>query len=316
MVPGASVAVSDRGRVVAAVAGVSEVSSRRPVTARTPFRIASVTKMFFAALVLRLVDAGKLALDRPIHEYGVELPKSAEFAGVRTLRQLLSHTSGLAQTFTRDEDRHSRLTLSEELDRMPEPACAAGACFSYADANYVLVALVLEAATGRKVAELVQEQVADVAGLRDTRVVPAESGEPLPPQYALVHEGGEVAEPRRLFEQSLPRTETLITTASDLTAFAAALFGGKLLAPGTLALMLDTRTMKGLPCPVSCPFSYGLGVFHYRIRGRDLVGHDGSSGTIVVHDQARGMTIAILTNGGEQDVRRFLEAVLEAVDAD
>jgi CubicO group peptidase (beta-lactamase class C family) len=67
---------------------------------------------------------------------------------------------------------------------------------------------------------------------------------------------------------------------------------------------------------VDCPFPYGLGVFHFRVRGRDLVGHDGSSGSVVVHDPERGTTIAILTNGGEQDMGRFLEAVLAAIEAD
>jgi hypothetical protein len=55
-------------------------------------------------------------------------------------------------------------------------------------------------------------------------------------------------------------------------------------------------------------------VFHYNLAGHELVGHDGSSGTIVVDDQDRDLTIAILTNGGEQDIGAFLEAVINAID--
>jgi hypothetical protein len=55
-------------------------------------------------------------------------------------------------------------------------------------------------------------------------------------------------------------------------------------------------------CPAECRFEYGLGVFHYNLAGHELVGHDGSSGTIVVHARSRELTVAILTNGGEQDI--------------
>ena len=107
---------------------------------------------------------------------------------------------------------------------------------------------------------------------------------------------------------------TLVTTATEAAAFAHALFSGDVLGPTTLAEMLDTGAMRGLPCPAECPFEYGLGVFHYELAGHELVGHDGSSGTIVVRDQRRDLTVAILTNGGEQDIGAFLETVISAVD--
>ena len=72
--------------------------------------------------------------------------------------------------------------------------------------------------------------------------------------------------------------------------------------------------MRDLPCAERCPFEYGLGVFHYDIGGRHFVGHDGSSGAIVVHERDDDLTVAILTNGGEQNIGAFLDAVLAALD--
>ncbi len=54
-------------------------------------------------------------------------------------------------------------------------------------------------------------------------------------------------------------------------------------------------------------------MFRYDVDGSELVGHDGSSGAVVVTDVQNGLTVAILTNGGEHDMGRFLEAVLGAI---
>jgi CubicO group peptidase (beta-lactamase class C family) len=122
LVPGASVAVIDRGELSEAVAGVADMDTGRAVTPSTRFRVASVTKMYFAAIVLRLVDDGDLALDAPIGDLTFDLPEPLAFAHALTLRELLSHTSGLTQTFTSDEDRHRSLTLADRLARI-RPRC-------------------------------------------------------------------------------------------------------------------------------------------------------------------------------------------------
>jgi CubicO group peptidase (beta-lactamase class C family) len=244
------------------------------------------------------------------------VPASLSFARELTLRQLLSHTSGLSQTYTRDEDRGKPLSTADLLDRIPPPACDPGTCWSYADGNYVLSEAVLEAVTRRPLSEVFDTELLSPLALDGTRLVNAAvDDDPLPDQYALVHDdAGKIVEPRRLFEQSLPRSATLITTAPDLARFADALFSGEILDQARLTEMLDTGVMRDLPCPEECKLDYGLGVFHYQIAGHDLVGHDGSSGAIVVHDQAKDLTVAILTNGGDQAIGAFLEKVLRAID--
>ena len=62
------------------------------------------------------------------------------------------------------------------------------------------------------------------------------------------------------------------------------------------------------------PIRLRAGSIPFDLAGRHLVGHDGDSGAIVVHDLSDGLTVAILSNGGEQDLRAFIESVLDAVD--
>lgn len=317
LVPGASVAVIDHGALTEVVAGVADIDTDQAVTPGTQFRVASVTKMYVAAAVLELVEAGELSLDRPISGYGVHLPERLAFVEGLTLRQLLSHTTGLAQTFTRDEDRHRRLSLSDLVDRIPAPACAPGSCWSYADGNYVITQLVLETVTGQDIVDVLDQLLLEPLGLTGTAMIDAAVVDTaLPSQYALVSdESGQAVEPRRLFEQALPRSATLVTTADDAAGFARQLFSGEVLDAGTLAEMLDTTSMRSLPCAQRCPFDYGLGVFHYDVGGRHLVGHDGSSGAIVAYDQDDDLAIALLTNGGDADMGQLLEAVLSAIEA-
>lgn len=144
LVPGASVAVIDNGLLVSVVSGVTDLGRGQPVSAATQFRVASVAKLCVAALVLRQVERGRLALDQPIGVHGLALPAHLGFAQQLTLRQLLSHTSGFGQTFPRDEDRHLTLSAGDLLKRIPTPVCRPSMCWSYGDGNYVLAQMVLE----------------------------------------------------------------------------------------------------------------------------------------------------------------------------
>src|SRR5262249_54390488 len=91
--PGAIVATSVRGGPTTVVTtGVADRRTMTPIHDDDVFRIASVTKTFVGALVLTLVDEGKVHLDDTIDRYGIDFPHASAI----TVRQLLNHTSGLA----------------------------------------------------------------------------------------------------------------------------------------------------------------------------------------------------------------------------
>ena len=142
----------DRHRVVSVMAhGVADRTTARPVTADDPVRVASVSKLFVAMGVMRLVEAGKLDLDRDVSELLGWRMRHPSYPDVPiTLRMLLSHTSGL-----RDDAGYAiplggsvRATLADpkawDADHPP------GAWFHYTNLNFPVVASVMEVATGER----------------------------------------------------------------------------------------------------------------------------------------------------------------------
>lgn len=317
-VAGATVAVRIGGRTITAVAGMADIDRRRPVLPETPFRIASIAKTYTAALALKLVESGVLDLEDRVDRWLHYLPPHLAGVESATIAQLLSHTSGLPQSFTRDEDRGRTLDRHAVLDRIPPPVCEPGRCYSYADGNYVLAGLIIEAATGNPLNSELQQRILEPLHLDDTITNEPASLDPTiaVPYNVRLNSNHRPIRPVVYFENILPEWEIggiRATTASDLAAWGAALFGGRFLQPASLERMLDTSLSRHLPCPQGCGFPYGLGVVHYNIGGRRMVGHDGSSGAVLAHDLSDGTTIAILTNGGQQKTGAFLQAVLRAL---
>jgi len=158
--PGTIVAVRVGTGPASIVVSGSDAKSGAPLDAHVPYAIASITKTFVGALVLQLVDEGKLALDDPLSKYVATFPNADRI----TLRELLTHTSGippegddagpsiysdaweelllanLAKTFTADEI----LDFVHDRPLMFEP----GTGVQYSNINMILLGKVVEAVTG------------------------------------------------------------------------------------------------------------------------------------------------------------------------
>ena len=226
--PGALVlAVGPWGRFGAA-AGVD--ASRRPLQATAQFDVGSITKTFVAALVLALVEDGRLGLD---DDAAAHLPARFQSVGPVTVRSLLNHTSGLPDFFEdaafaagRRENR-GRTWDPDELIQisLSLPRHQPGS-FSYANSNFVLVGLLLESLTGHAVGELLRARILDPLGLSATRLPPAATAA-----------GG------------------LISTSDDLARFLAALLEGRIIGKASLRELLTT-----VPSDWAESRGYGLGI--------------------------------------------------------
>jgi len=154
-VPGAVAVAFGREAPVKAAAGVADLRSGEALTVDHRFRIGSVTKIFVAALVLQLVDDGLLDLDGD----------AAPFAEGITIRQLLNHTSGLADwvgdltevfaPYRRDPGHRFALTAHEQLALvLAKPReFAPGEGWAYHGSNYLVLGLVVEKTTGMTLRE-------------------------------------------------------------------------------------------------------------------------------------------------------------------
>lgn len=119
-VPGAALALIKRGEVVLEKSyGFRHLATRAPVTAQTLFNIGSISKSFTALGIAQLVDHHKLDLDAPVIGYAPDLRLSdPQVTRKVTLRQLLSHTSGLpADEQWPSQVAASRLGIIRELQR-------------------------------------------------------------------------------------------------------------------------------------------------------------------------------------------------------
>lgn len=146
--------------------GFADLEFEAPVDASTRFGIASVTKAFTGALVLKLVAEGRLDLDAPVTRY-VEL--DAPWADDLTARLLLSHLSGVPHPRDRTPElfatHYETATAALEVFADAELLAEPGAEYSYSSSNYNLLAAIVEAITGQPFPEAMGERVLDPLGL-------------------------------------------------------------------------------------------------------------------------------------------------------
>jgi D-alanyl-D-alanine carboxypeptidase len=328
VIPGvaATVILAD-GRTWTGVAGDAVAATRTKVTPQTPFALASVTKTFTAALILRLADEGRLTIDDRLARWLPDYPNAARI----TLRMLLQHTSGIADYFQNPKfdaalnraKRHAWTPL-EVLPFVGKPAFAPGKGWSYSNTNFVLLGLVAERAGGAPWAEQLRREFFVPLGLAATYVQGV--GTPaVPPAHAnvmFIGSGGRIL-PHDVSDGSafVPFTSvatavfsagSIASTSGDLARWSRALYGGDVLTPASLAAMLtfDPNIARAYAT------AYGLGVSQVKLDGHVAVGHTGA--LVGTRSAARWfprehVAIAALFNRDlfrGDDVIRFLIAAL------
>ncbi len=268
-----------------------------PLTAAHEFRIASNTKTYVAATVLRLVEDGHLSLDAPL---GGLLPSELaailrddgyDLEAIR-LRHVLSHTAGLADHSGDDRygeaiiaDPHHRWTREEQVRRCADlfdPLGPAPAPFRYSDTGYVLLGAVIERATGRSLAAAMRSELAlDRLGLHRTWW---ETLEPAPsPALPRAHQHiGEHDVTAWDPSFDLHGGGGLVTDARDLGLFMRHLLEGRVLRrEATLAEMTGSGTA-----------SYRLGLMVADLGGHVAFGHQGFWNTFAYHVPGLDATVA------------------------
>ena len=158
--------------------GFADLKAKRPLSTADHFRIGSNTKTFVVAIVLQLVDEGKLKLDDPIGKFslGVTVPNGNHI----TVRQLCEMRSGLVEAYDTPEINKlfdaGKITGSSVLDSRTivrwavaqKPAFAPGTKYMYSNTNYLLLGLLIEALTHDTVANQVRTRLIEPLGLHET----------------------------------------------------------------------------------------------------------------------------------------------------
>lgn len=165
--PGAALAIVDHGRVVHVRGFGHADGAGRPVTARTPFVLGSVSKPVTAIAVMQLAESGRIALDAPLRRYIPDFRLADDAAARRiTVRQLLDHTSGLPVTACETED--ATLTAFAHRIRTTRPDRRPGSHYEYCSGNYNLLGLLIERVSGEPYGRYMERHVFAPLGMRDS----------------------------------------------------------------------------------------------------------------------------------------------------
>ena len=319
-VPGASVAVLRHDTLVhLAGYGVARLGNPAPVTQRTIFQIASLTKPFTAMAVLLLVEEGKLKLDDPASRHVARLP--AAYSAI-TVRQLLTHTSGIHPDVR--QANIDEMEIDEFWRRLEERpvSSAPGMSMQYANTGYAVLSFVVEAVSGMEFGAFLRERIFQPLGMNGSmyrRPRQFDSGHAV--GYDLV-EGGNVEAPHVFSGWGNSGIET---AAQDLAKFAAALERRELLSGASYRQMFAPGTLaSGMPAGFTfggARAHYGFGWFLTSHGGRTLHTHGGAIAgfsSILNRFPDDGYAIVVLSNGkqgadrlGQADgIARAVAAVL------
>ena len=173
-VPAIQIAVSDRGQIIYSEAfGMTDEETATAATPRSVQQIASLTKQFTAAAILRLAERGALSLDDRIEKF---VPEFDPRGKVVTLRHLMQHTSGIPRDWFKPGDPFDkyfstipRQHVVAEINALPFEF-APGSKWSYSNAGYMLLGYAIESITGTPYAEHFHNEFALPLGLIDTGV--------------------------------------------------------------------------------------------------------------------------------------------------
>jgi D-alanyl-D-alanine carboxypeptidase len=221
------------------------------------------------------VEEGRIAIDAPVNDYLPELT----LAGGVTVRQLLSHTSGIADLLAPMRSR-----LNADPSRIWQPAqvlalvgpsrFAPGTDWGYSNTNYVIAGLLIERVTGNPYADELERRITGPLKLLGTGV-PSRGGLP----YLLGVS----------WTSAFWTSAMLDSDAADLVRWGDALYGGSILEPLSLDRMLDFNA-----------HGYGLGAERYRFGGLLGYGHSGllrGYTTLLVRLPDAHLTLAVLAVG-------------------
>lgn len=296
------------GRVKTWTSGVAERGSGRPmVGADAHFRIASVTKPVLAATVMRLVEEGKIDLEAPVERYAPGLLDGRPI----TVRQLLTHTSGLPEYWSLIDPAHIgtdadflRLALNAE------PTGEPGGTWAYSNTNYLVAGMLVEKVTGKDFRTVTRQ--GPLKGLHGT-YWPRKNELDIRGKHAHTYgvnpfdpKGkGKVVdttlEPGYLFGAS----GGLISTPDDLNRF------WQSLSASTLKTML-TRTVPANDPPNT---TYGLGIYAYPTTCGQAWMHDGGlPGTRVLSGRDRsGRAVTLYVTGTPKNDQHIFETFSTAM---
>jgi CubicO group peptidase (beta-lactamase class C family) len=321
-------------------AGIARQDGQVLMTKDTPIYIASVTKLYTATVIMQLHEKGTLSLDDPMSKYlpgaliqGIHVYKGKDYSHEITIKQLLSHTSGIADYYTEKpkgrknlfelflEEPEQRWTVEETIERARKdlrPNFQPGTDASYSDTNFQLLGKIIEAITGKPLHIVYEDFIFRPLGLKHTWLIGHSEPQLAPP-----------ATPADVFYKDMNITKTrlngaywadggIVSTAEEMIIFLKALNEGQIVSRDTLKLMHHWHKLQ-------FPLQYGYGTMYFKLprfiskmmKASPLWGHSGSTGSFLYYSEDLNLYVAGSINQVESKTKpfRLMQRVMKAIQS-
>ncbi len=298
-IPGLALGVVEGDRVVD-LAGFGRADDGRPVTPRTPFLLASVSKPFTATAVMQLVEAGRVDLDLPVRRYLPEFRMADARHEQITVRHLLEHTSGIPTTSC--DSRVEAATIEQYVAELRTVRLTAepGGRHAYCSGNYNVLGRMIEVVSGQPFGAYLQRRVFEPLDMRNTFTSADEARRAGAARGHRWLFGLVQARDQRYDPAQVP-SGFLGASAEDVTHFLVAQQNGGRYQGRTLLSAAGIAAMQAPGVPAGRPgVSYGLGWKHASLGGVPTIQHSGDNpyfhGLVLMEPTSRRAAV-ILVNG-------------------
>jgi CubicO group peptidase (beta-lactamase class C family) len=286
--------------------GYSQINGteKKPLTAANRFRIGSITKMFTAAMILQLVEEGKLKLTDTLDGFFPQIPNAKKI----TIVQMLGHRSGIPNVRRDHESQRNVHTTPITKDEMLALIVKATPDFepdtknSYSNSGYFLLGLILEKLTGKPYEEALQERITSKIGLKDTYTATGNIDVNKNESLTYFNLGGDWQQGLETHPSVFFGGGQIVSTPNDLAKFIQALFDGKIVSKESLNQMKTMRDAKG------------LGMMPFTFAGKTFYGHAGGGdnyGAWLSYEPEEKLAVAYTTNAKVYPVDNIVRGVID-----
>jgi CubicO group peptidase (beta-lactamase class C family) len=286
--------------------GTSGISyAGHPITSDMEFGIASNTKLFTAVAVMKLVENNILNLNDQLQKW---LPKYKNVDSSITIRQLLNHTSGIADVFTAasiafiEANPAHNFTTAEVMAYIGPKLFSKGTSYGYSNTNYILAGMIIESAIGQPVSKIIRDSILTPLQLDSTFYDGKETV-----LGTIAHpwqDGVDVSAKSRNALNTLGTSAgSMYSTASEMAQWYQALLSGQ---------VVSANSLKEITTFVSSG-SYGFGILTMQLFGRTLWGHGGSNTgykSRMFYDPIMKTTVCGLSNSNPSAIDGGITGVL------
>ena len=278
---------------------VIDDTQKKPLTADTKYRIASITKTYTAVMIFQLVEEGRLKLSDTLDKFFPQIPNASRI----TIAQILHHRSGIPDIEPDGAFGRRPRTRDEIVARIAQgkPNFEPDTRHRYSNTGYILLGFMVEKVDGKSYADALRDRITSRLGLENTYAgtgnTNADRNESLSYRYL-----GGWREAEELDFSVVAGAGGIVSTTADMTTFIKGLFDLKLVSKDNLTRMTTMRDGEGM----------GLEVHSFA--GRTCYGHTGgsnSSGAWLTYCPEEKLALAYATNAKIYPVRDIVTGVLD-----